>query len=125
MTRLHVRAGGAHIAFDFDVVAEVAELGPTVAVPGAATWCLGLVQWRGRLLTLIDAGQVFGRGPATPRQQVVLAGLQVEAVLAVDELINVFGDDEPADVVVDRSTLARHPAFQAGAAAPCEEVASA
>ncbi len=113
---LHVNAGGSRLSVAFDVVEEFAEIGPWAPVAGAADWCRGLVQWRGRLLTMVDGGRLFGSRPSANGHQVVLSGLAVEAVLAVDSLVGVFSQDEPADVHLDLKTLRSHAAFAPGAA---------
>lgn len=118
---LHVRAGGARLALAFEAVQEYAEIGPWVPVPGARDWCLGLVQWRGRLLSLLDAGRLFGRAASSAGHQVVLAGLPIETVLAVDELVDVFPADEPADVHLDLAALRAHEALATGAAGGAAE----
>ncbi len=118
-TTLHVRAGSVRVALAFDVVGEQADPVPVAPVPGAAPWCLGLVQLNGRLVTLIDAGRLFGSVPTSPGALVRLEGLEVETALAVDEIVGLLGDEDlgAADFFFDRRSLAAHAAFQAGAAA--------
>ena len=115
-TSLHVSAGGVRLALPWAVLLEVGEAGPLTPVPGAQPWLKGLAQWRGRLITVVDAGRLFGHGPSACRALVALRGLPCEVALGVDELLGRAGDDEAADVRLDAAALAAHPAFQPGAA---------
>ena len=116
LSRLLVKAGGCRIALPFRSVREFCEVGRHVSVPGAAAWCLGLVQWRGRLLTLLDAGRIFGAAPSRPRYQVVLALDRVETALAFDEHPSLCGDEAPCDVLLDEERLRGLAQLQPGAA---------
>jgi twitching motility protein PilI len=115
-TSVHVSAGGLRLALAWDVLLEVGEAGPLTPVPGAQPWLAGLAQWRGRLITVVDAGRLFGREPSSCRALVALRGLPCEVALGVDELLGRAGDEEPADVRLDAAALAAHAAFQPGAA---------
>ena len=115
-TRLHVMAGGRRIALAFRSVREFGEVGRHVPVPGAAAWCLGLVQWRGRLLTLLDGGRLFGTEPSRPRYQVVLSLPDIETALAVDGFVDLCGEDAPCDVLLEDDALRGLDALQPGAA---------
>ena len=116
VSELHVRAGGRRLALPFGVTQEVGPSMPFVRVPGAAPWLLGLIQWRGNLLSLVDAGMLFGTAPCRPTRLVVLRGLDVEVALAVDEILRPDDATQPADLLLDRPALAVHPAFHPGAA---------
>lgn len=116
LTHLHVRAGTRSIALPFRSVREFCEVGHRVPVPGAAEWCLGLVQWRGRLLTLLDAGRLFGTEPSRPRYQVVLSLPDIETALAIDAFLDLHGDDAPCDVVLEDEQLQTLAELQPGAA---------
>jgi chemotaxis signal transduction protein len=113
---LHVQAGDRRMAIPFELVAEVGSPGPVVDVPHGAEWLLGLIQWRGRLLTLVDAGQLFGLRRSGGAKLVVLRNLNVETALAVDQVIGTENADVSADVVLDAARLQAHPSFQPGAA---------
>ena len=115
-TTLHVSAGGVRLALALDAVLEVGAAGPLTPVPGAQPWLAGLAQWGGRLITVVDAGRLFGRTPATCRWLLALRGLPCEVALGVDELPSPTDTAEAADVRLDAAALAAHPAFQAGAA---------
>jgi chemotaxis signal transduction protein len=113
---LHVRAGDRRIAMPIEVVFEVGTPGPAVEVPHGAEWLHGLVQWRGRLLTLVDAGLLFGLRRSRAGKLVVMRNLNVETALAVDQVIGTECPDESAEVVLDAEMLRSHAAFQPGAA---------
>jgi chemotaxis signal transduction protein len=113
---LLVRAGDRLIAMPIEVVSEVGTPGPTVEVPHGAEWLHGLVQWRGRLLTLVDAGLLFGLRRSRAAKLVVMRNLNVETALAVDQIIGTPHSSESAEVVLDAERLRSHAAFQPGAA---------
>jgi len=116
---LHVRAGDRRIAMPIEVVSGVGTPGPAVEVPYGAEWLLGLVQWRGRLLTLVDAGLLFGLRRSRAAKLVVMRNLNVETALAVDQIFGTDDPDDPeesAEVVLDAERLRSHAAFQPGAA---------
>lgn len=110
------RAGGVRLSIDGQALAEHGTLGPLTPVPGAASWLVGLAQWHGRLLTVVDAGRLFGRSPTTGRTLLVLRDLPCETALVVDEAFKASEDGPPADLHLDAATLRAHPAFRPGAA---------
>jgi hypothetical protein len=110
-----VRAGGVVLSIDLRSLAEYGTPGARTPVPGAAPWLLGLVQWHGRLLTVVDAGRLFGSAPVRGASILVLRGLACEMALAVDQALEP-GSEVAADVHLDAATFAAHPAFQPGAA---------
>jgi hypothetical protein len=112
---LLVRAGDVRLSIDCRALAEYGIPGGRTPVPGAAPWLLGLAQWDGRLLTVVDAGQLFGGRPVRGTSILVLRGLPCEAALAVDEMLDAASEG-PADLHLDVATLSAHPAFQPGAA---------
>jgi chemotaxis signal transduction protein len=103
------------LSIDLRSLAEYGTPGARTPVPGAAPWLLGLVQWRGRLLTVVDAGQVFGSAPVRGASILVLRGLACEMALAVDQVLD-NSSEIAADLHLDAAVLAAHPAFQPGAA---------
>lgn len=113
---LHVRAGGEMLALAWEVLAEARAAGPLSPIPGSPPWLVGLTQWKGRLMTVADAGRLFGSGPSSGRWQLALKGLPCELALAVDELLGSAGPDERPVLTLDATCLANHPAFQRGAA---------
>lgn len=71
-----VRLGAGRFAVALDEVAEVGKVPPVTRVPGAPGWVAGVVNWRGRILAVVDLGLLLGaegeiRGPAA--RLVVLA----------------------------------------------------
>lgn len=119
-TSLFVEVAGRRLALAFDVVSGVCDRGRLVAVPGTQPWCLGLVALHGRLMTLVDAGLLFFGEPTGGRSEVVLKDLAVDTALSVDALLGTGRDTSGVVLALDRAALARHPAFQLGAAARCE-----
>ncbi|MED5330621.1 MAG: hypothetical protein VX916_04965 [Planctomycetota bacterium] len=114
---VQVLAGGIRITFDTNAVECVDDIGNPVVVPGATSWCCGLVRCGGRLMTLLDAGLLFGHRPCKARFLVVLKNLPVETALAVDQILVDGASPSEADVILNSETLRDHPAFQPGAAA--------
>lgn len=49
-----LRLGGSRYAVDMADVAEVATLPGTTRVPGAPAWLVGVANWRGRMLPVVD-----------------------------------------------------------------------
>jgi chemotaxis signal transduction protein len=114
---LLVEAGGKRLACAFPAVLEIGRIDQLSPVPGGSPWLLGLIQWRGRLLTVVDAGRLFGYEPSHGGWLVVLRGLHVDTALAVDGILGTEDPDGKADVVLDSEALSAHPALQPGAAA--------
>ncbi len=114
---LLVEAGGKRLACAFSVVLEVGRVQQITPVPGGSVWLVGLIQWRGRLLTVLDAGRLFGYRPCQAKWLVVLTGLRVDTALIVDAIVGTDDRDGTADLVLDAEALAAHPALQPGAAA--------
>ena len=110
-----VLAGGVELSIDLRSLADFGVPGARTPVPGAAPWLLGLAQWRGRLLTVVDAGRLFGTGPVRGACILVLRGLACEMALAVDKVVR-SSSETPAKLHLDAAALAAHPAFQPGAA---------
>lgn len=109
--------GSRCLAVDLDLVAGVETVGPVARLPGMPPELRGVTQWHGRLLTLLDAGRLFGGGPCRGGQMVVLRGLTVETALAVDEIVVRAapgrGPDEWFDAAVARSLPALQPGLGA------------
>ncbi len=114
-TSLLVSAGGVRLALDWDVLLETGSAGPLTPVPGAAEWLAGLAQWHGRLVTVVDAGQLFGKAPSRCRWLLALRGLACDVTLGVDDL-SPSADPEQPPRRLDAATLRAHPAFAPGAA---------
>ena len=114
---LLVEAGGRRLACAFPAVLEVGQIDGVTPVPRGADWLLGMIQWRGRLLTLVDAGRLFGMRPSRIGWIVVLRGLRVDVAFAVDAILGTDDLEGLADLVLDGEALAAHPAMQPGAGA--------
>lgn len=59
--------GGHRIAIPVDVVREIVPARPYTALPGSAPYVLGLVNLRGRIVTVIDLGVRLRLRPAADR----------------------------------------------------------
>ena len=55
-----VRFGGARYAVPMADVAEVIPVPRVTRVPGTPTWLTGVVNWRGRVLAVVDLRPVIG-----------------------------------------------------------------
>jgi len=115
---LHVRAGGVVLEVPWELLVETGAAGPVTPLPGAPPWLAGLAQWKGRLVSVVDAGSLFGRQAGSRKWLLALRGLACEVTLGVDELIGPPRPGEPAEVRLAAAELAAHPAFQPGAAGP-------
>ena len=113
--------GDGWIAFPPHTTLEIVDHPQPVAVPGAAPHALGLMEWQGRRIALIDAAALLGFAPprtSAPRYGLVLAlqthdGAAIEhgaiALDALPETITVTDDDTctlPADAAWRRVSLA-------------------
>jgi len=96
---LVLRLGRGSYALHVDDVSGVAEPSRLRPVPLAPSGVLGLGQWRGRLLTVIDLPQVLGElpldGPATLVR--LAAPLEHTALLVPGPLRLVAADDDGRD----------------------------
>jgi purine-binding chemotaxis protein CheW len=99
-TGVLVRFGGARYAVDMASVAEVVAVPRVSRVPGCPRWLSGVVNWRGRVLPVVDPRSLLGAEvsplPSSARLLVlsvdgVEAGLVVEAVVGLLEA----GSDQP------------------------------
>jgi purine-binding chemotaxis protein CheW len=99
-TGVVVRFGGSRYVVAMSSVAEVVPL-PTISrVPGCPRWLTGVVNWRGRVLAVVDPRSLLGAEtiplPSSARLLVlsvdgVEAGMVVEAVAGLMEA----GDSDP------------------------------
>jgi purine-binding chemotaxis protein CheW len=77
-----LRLGGSRFAVAMADVAEVTALPTVTRLPGAPAWLVGVANWRGRMLPVLDIRTLVGV-PVTPlassaRLVVVMAGLRGE-----------------------------------------------
>lgn len=91
------RLGSVICATPAQAVREVVPAGRAVRIPGAAGPVAGLVNIRGRLLTVVDGRRVLGAPVAAgaPASVVVLSRGERAAGLAVDEILDLA--DLPGD----------------------------
>lgn len=88
-TAVLVRLGGARYAVDLAAIAEVVPVPATTRVPGTPSWLVGLANWRGRVLAVVDLRPLVGAPPtplASSARLVVLALDDVEAGLVVESV---------------------------------------
>jgi chemotaxis signal transduction protein len=87
-----LRLGASRYAVDLADVAEVATVPPVTRVPGSSRWLLGLANWRGRMLPVLDLRPLLRAAdlplPSSARLVVVgrgdvAVGLVAEAVPGV------------------------------------------
>lgn len=97
---LEIRVAAATLAIPLAHVVEVASLKVLTRLPGAPEWCVGLLNLRGRVVTVVDLGRYRGEsatdGPiVVVEQQGRRFGLRVSRVLGVQALAG----QEAVDVV--------------------------
>lgn len=106
-TGVLVGLGGARYAVDLAAVAEVVVVPPVTRVPAAPPWLAGVVNWRGRILAVVDLRSLVGAAQApapSSARLVVLSAGDVEAGLLVDEVVGLL--DTGADPVPVPATVA-------------------
>ncbi|HVE62823.1 MAG TPA: chemotaxis protein CheW [Mycobacteriales bacterium] len=64
MSHVVVRLGGERFALPMDAVAEVGRMPLLTRVPASPTWVAGVVNWRGRILGVVDVRVLLGLGRA-------------------------------------------------------------
>ena len=81
-----VRLGAGRFAVALAEVAEVGKVPAVTRIPGAPGWVAGVVNWRGRILAVLDLGRLLGaeegtEGATTARLVVLVAGAATVGVL--------------------------------------------
>jgi chemotaxis signal transduction protein len=76
-----LRLGASRYALDMTDVAEVAMLPPVTRLPGQPPWLLGVANWRGRMLPVLDLRPLLDTAP------VPLAGSARLVVVAHDDVV--------------------------------------
>ncbi len=113
-TGVIVRFGGSRYAVDMASVAEVVPVPQTSRVPGCPRWLSGVVNWRGRILPVIDPRSLLGAEstplPSSARLLVlsvdgVEAGMVVEAVAGLLEAGETAPEPAPATAAHSAVTL--------------------
>ena len=115
-TGVLVRFGGARYAVDMASVAEVVPVPRVSRVPGCPRWLSGVVNWRGRVLPVVDPRSLLGAEviplPSSSRLLVlsvdgVEAGLVVEAVVGLLEAGSDAPEPAPATAQASAASLVR------------------
>jgi chemotaxis signal transduction protein len=115
-TGVVVRFGGSRYAVDMASVAEVVPVPPTSRVPGCPRWLAGVVNWRGRVLAVVDPRSLLGAEtiplPSSARLLVlsvdgVEAGMVVEAVAGLLEAGESDPEPPPATASASATSLVR------------------
>ncbi len=113
-TGVVVRFGGSRYAVDMASVAEVVPVPPTSRVPGCPRWLAGVVNWRGRVLAVVDPRSLLGAEttplPSSARLLVlsvdgVEAGMVVEAVAGLLEAGEADPEPPPATASSSATSL--------------------
>lgn len=96
---LAVECRGRGFLFPLPEAGEIFPMAPIAAVSHAQPWFLGVANLRGQLHGVIDLAGFLGlAAPAEGREQAMLVGfnasLDVNAVLLVDRLAGLRGDDQ-------------------------------
>jgi purine-binding chemotaxis protein CheW len=103
-----LRFAGARYAVDMSDVAEVVPVPVLTRVPGAPAWLSGVVNWRGRVLPVVDLRPLVGASLAplpTSARLVVLSVDDVEAALVADMVPGLL-DCDPEDLEPMPATVA-------------------
>jgi purine-binding chemotaxis protein CheW len=82
-----LRFAGARYAVDMSSVAEVVPVPPLTRVPGSPAWLSGVVNWRGRVLPVVDLRPLVGATLSplpTSARLVVLAEEDIEVGIVAD-----------------------------------------
>lgn len=82
-----LRFAGARYAVDMASVAEVVPVPQLTRVPGAPAWLSGVVNWRGRVLPVVDLRPLVGASLSplpTSARLVVLAEEDIEVGIVAD-----------------------------------------
>ena len=108
-----VRLVGGRYAVAMSAVAEVGRLPQVTRVPGLPGWLVGVANWRGRVLAVVDLRGLLGGELSTPgrdgrlvvlRTTDMVVGLVTEGVEAVSEAL--VDAVEPALVTLPESAAA-------------------
>jgi purine-binding chemotaxis protein CheW len=100
------RAAGRVFALEAGAVLEIVPASPATRIPGSPAAVRGLVNVRGTVVTVVDAGLAIGvgSGPGAPDGPVVLVSQRDRPVgIAVDEVCDLVAVD--AAVTEDRAAL--------------------
>jgi len=108
-----LRFAGARYAVDMSTVAEVVPVPPTTRVPGGPPWLSGVVNWRGRVLPVLDLRPLVG-APLSPMP----TSARLVVLTEDDVEVGVIADMVPGLLDCDPDSLEPLPATVAPGIAP-------
>lgn len=102
-----LRLGASHYAVDMADVAEVAALPSVTRVPGSPAWLVGVANWRGRMLPVLDLRPLLGTPtvPLASSARAVVVARGDMAVGVVAEAVPGVHDASVADPAPPPPTL--------------------
>lgn len=108
-----LRFAGARYAVDMNTVAEVVPVPPMTRVPGGPAWLSGVVNWRGRVLPVLDLRPLVG-APLSPMP----TSARLVVISQDDVEVGVIADMVPGLLDCDPESLEPLPATVASGIAP-------
>lgn len=102
-----VRLGSSRYALDMTDVAEVAMVPEVTRIPGSGPWLLGVANWRGRMLPVLDLRPLLGavRLPLPSSARLVVVARDDLVVGLVAEAVPGVYDESLSDVAPPPPTL--------------------
>ncbi len=98
------RVGAVQCAVEASVVREIMSMLPTTRIPGARDQVAGVVNIRGRIVTLVDARKCLGQPQQDGDTSLVLLELGTRVVgLVVDEVVDLISTS--GDTLAERDDL--------------------
>jgi len=118
-----LRRGTVVVAILASAAREIAPLGASIRLPGAAEFVIGVVNLRGTLVPLVDPGPLLGTAPdTTPAWLVALDLGGRRCALAVDTLPTLRSADAPPGACPDGHRFLDHEVTVSGASLPLLDV---
>jgi len=106
---LEWRVGSRRFGTPVSGVLEILDARPATRIPGAPPEILGLVNVRGKIITVIDGRTLFGELRAGDPAAILVIELQGRAVgVAVSEVLDLLDADQADAAGVDVPDLAAH-----------------
>jgi hypothetical protein len=88
------RVGVSEYAIELEHISGLADCGPIRKVDGTPTEILGLVEWRGRILTVLDLPALLGKPPCDgPMCLIRLSGSMARTALSVPAPVSFLSAD--------------------------------
>ena len=106
-----LRFGGARYAVDMAAVAEVVPIPVITRLPGVPNWLAGVVNWRGRVLPVVDLRPLAGAEQAPTSARLVVLSHE-------DHEVGVLADFVPGLLEASGETVDAMPATVASGIAP-------